>query len=177
MRIRILLLSVGLFLCTYISVFSQCDEEYTNPKVIADTTYKVNFKNYVGYIFPENYIGYMLEDETKSFRLTLEQIYLIEEILESQYSQVYNNDSRVSDDYKNKNSIKSYLKKFDRQYLGYKNLDGEESAKVILARRKGKGKRYFECFDKIMVAGFGKFYERNQRYLIVNLEKKILLLP
>ncbi|MBN1184320.1 MAG: hypothetical protein JXB49_18665 [Bacteroidales bacterium] len=159
-------------------VFSQCELfENFNKDVLADTTFLIEFKGYVGYIFPENYHGYMIEKSKKTFTLTESQVKCIEVILKNQYNNVNQNNPRQIGTYRPKNNVNRYLKKYDRQYLGFINDKMESCAMILLANRKGRGKSHFECFERVMSLGFGEFYEKHQKLYIVNLEKEKLIIP
>jgi hypothetical protein len=174
MRIKIQFFILFFTLLTFVRpAFTQCNAD---SSLIADTSYLVRFKGYVGYIFPGDYHGEIIDYSIKTFRLTVDQVNKVEKIILQQYNEAFKNDSRVSRTYRPVDHLPAYLKEFDRQYLGYFNLQGERSALVLLARRK-EDKEYFHCFDRVMSVGEGDFYAKNQRFFIVNLDRKTLSLP
>ncbi|WP_321516864.1 hypothetical protein [Marinifilum fragile] len=168
---------LGLICSIIESCYSQCEEyELFYKEILADTTYLVEHENFIGYIFPENYHGHIVDKKNKTFTLSKIEVLKIESILLNQYNLIHKSDSRVIK-YKRKKNVGKYLRKFDRQYLGFINESGEKSAAIILANRHGKGKYYFECFERVMTFGFGEFYEKNQRYFVINLDKEKLIIP
>ncbi|HLO59526.1 MAG TPA: hypothetical protein VK179_12340 [Bacteroidales bacterium] len=171
-KIRIFILFFGPLSC-FQPTFPQCNAD---SSVTADTSYLIRYKGYVGYIFPGGYHGDIVDYSIKTFRLTIDQVNRVEKILLQQYNEAFKNDSRVSRTYQPVDHLSAYLKEFDRQYLGFFNLQGERSALVLLSRRK-EGKQYFNCFDRVMSVGEGDFYAKNQRFFIVNLDRKTLSLP
>ncbi|MDR7130289.1 hypothetical protein J2X69_002637 [Algoriphagus sp. 4150] len=118
-------------------------------------------KKYREYIFPADYYGFVLDKRINSVLLNENQVIKIEKILIEQYYNVLKNDARVSKEIKLKNNVEKQIIKYDRQYLGFLCENGDLCAKILLANRSGKGKKYFNCFDKVMAFGFGEFYEKN----------------
>ncbi|TDQ14607.1 hypothetical protein DFQ04_3195 [Algoriphagus boseongensis] len=156
---------------------SQCDLSFLPEEIIADSTIFVEGKNYKGYIFPVDYHGFILDKSSNSVWLTKSQIKDIEEIFIEQHNDVLKNDQRVSRELKYKNDVEKQYRNYYRQYLGFKCENGDLCAKILLLNRSGKGRKYSECFDKVMVMGHGEFYEKNQRLFIVNISKSKLILP
>jgi len=158
--------------------FSQCEEyEYLKEQgLLSDTSYFVKARRFVGYIFPEGYHGDLVDKNKTTFRLSENEIVLIESVLITQYNEVHLKDSRVIE-YRRKRNVGRFLNKYDRQYLGYFSDTGEKWCVVLLANRKRRGKHYFECFDRMMSFGFGEFYEKNQRYFRIDIENESLIMP
>jgi hypothetical protein len=156
---------------------SQCDLSFLPKEIIADSTVFVEGKGYKGYIFPANYNGFILDKSLKSFWLNKNQIKEIEKIFIEQHNEVLKNDPRVSEELKYKNDVEKQYKKYYRQYLGFESDKGDLCAKILLLKRSGEGRKYFDCFDKVMVMGHGEFYEKNQRMFIVNISQSKLILP
>jgi len=112
----------------------------------ADTSYFVRGHGYLGFIFLKNYTPLITVGETR-FTPTLTDLETAENILKSKIK---------------------YGRVYARQYIGHLNSSGDS---LVFVRLLKNGLQE-ECFDKIVVVGFGDRYERNQRIHNINLTQR-----
>jgi hypothetical protein len=70
-------------------------------------------------------------------------------------------------------SFNKEIKKSNRQFVGYYDLKGEKHIIVLLLNvNKNRSDDYFKTWLTKPVVGFGEFYEKNLKILIVNLSHR-----
>lgn len=118
-----------------------------------------------GIIFNENYDPHiLLKDAKKRFTPNDSAIIESEKILLEQYSTV------------NKAKSGKSLKKFNRQYIGYINANGDKIVLIQLLKIKSQAKMNDKFLDwqSEYIVGFGTFYERNTERYLVNIKQNLL---
>ena len=100
-----------------------------------------------------------------------EDIVLAESIISERY------DKDITWSKKTKNVKKKYWK-YNRQYLGY--IDSQGNKKIIINllnfKCRKKAQENFEGWEKSFFVGFGEYYEKNSLRLIADLTSKKLSL-
>lgn len=69
------------------------------------------------------------------------------------------------------NKLFKDLKHYNRQYISYKNTNGENYLLIILLNFKNKklASKYFQGWESKIILGFGEFYEKNMSIYKVNM--------
>jgi len=159
MNKSIILLSFILLVSPKVCCSQQKDNVLTS--VIEPKEYYVG----KGIIFHETYDPHiLLKDAKKRFTPNDSLIIRSEKILLEQYSTV-----------KQVKSAK-FLKKYNRQYIGYINTNGDKVVLIQLLKIKSQSKMNdkFLNWQNEYIVGFGTFYERNTERYIVNIKQNLL---
>jgi len=172
-------LLILLFCAIHVLVCGQKDVEFINND---SSLIRIKGLYSCGYgkIFDTTYVWDDLLDSYKSSsNLTTEEIIEAEEIMINNYNEVLEKDLRF--DYINPKvkDPKRHLKYYYRQYVGYINDEGEKMIFIHLLnfRNKKKAEKYFSGWKNDIKIGVGSFYDKNQKFFIVNLENKTLTIP
>ena len=156
-------LIILLILLSTTFVYSQNSRNYTNENL---------FKG-KAIVFKENYKPPIkLPPNIEMFSPSDEEINLAELLIFERY------DTDINWSKKTKNVKKKYWK-YNRQYLGYIDSQGNKKIVINLLNFKCKKKalEQFEGWEKGFFVGFGEYYEKNSLRLVADLtSKKISLL-
>ena len=151
MRVSIILF----ILFTTTLVYSQDSRNYNNKNL---------FKG-KAIVFEENYKPPIkLPSNIERFSPSDEEIILAESLLFERYN------TDISRSIKIKNVKKKYWK-YNRQYLGYIDSQGNKQiiVKLLNFKRKKKALELFEGWENGYFVGFGEDYEKNIRRFVVDL--------
>ena len=155
MRIKIRVSTILFILFTATLVYSQDWRYYNNENL-----FKGN-----AVVFKETYTPpILLPSNIERFSPSDDEIVLAESILLERY----NIDFEWSNKIKN---VKKKYWKYNRQYLGY--IDSQGNKKIIISlmnfKRKKEALKKFEGWEKTFVVGFGSYYETNLRIFVADL--------
>jgi len=114
-----------------------------------------------------------------NFRLSEDEILLVEKIFAEQYNQVQQNDNRTSHNFKPCKRVYQKYKKYYRQYMGYIDINQNRMVMLYLLNftQKKMANEYFENWKEEPNSGTGYFYSRNVRKFKINISQKKLLIP
>lgn len=140
-----------------------------------------------GVVFPKEYKSIVsLKDYESSFTPTVEQIKKAEALFIDNYNEatiesINKINDREPENYPYPKPVKDVKKKFCRyyrQYLGYRNAEGDEMILVNLLNfsKKSKAKKAFMDWEKEYIVAFDGFYQENMTSYLINLSKEKLIL-
>ncbi|RMG24380.1 MAG: hypothetical protein D6732_23715 [Methanobacteriota archaeon] len=149
-----------LVLCTLVKSQDSCYYRYENPEL---------FKG-EGVVFTERcHIPIWIPEKFTVFTLTESDIIAAEKLFFEKYAEY----AKKEYDWTIKN-VKRKYGKFNRQYIGLKDDRGTVYVLIQLLNfsKKRKAIKYFSGWDKMYIVGFGKFYEKNVRTVLVDITGK-----
>lgn len=125
-----------------------------------------------GVIFNKEYMSLLeIKDLKKAYTPTIDDVKKVETIFLNKY-----NSERGKQNLTKVNNPKKHFCKYNRQYLGYIDSNGDTIVIVNMLnfKNKSKAKKNFENWESEFIVAFGKYYEKNKFLFKVNLNKSTL---
>jgi len=130
-----------------------------------------------GVVFPATYTPMLNYQNFRGrFTPTDSDIVVTEKVFLNGYNELHINDPRFLK-FKRIKNVKREFRNFNRQYLGYYNEEGERIIMMqLLNFSKISVRKHFEelGWREGYIFGFGRFYERNRKHFLINLDRKKL---
>ena len=151
-----------LLLCTLAKSQDSCYYRYENPELFRCEAIVFTGKCHIPILIPDKY---------SVFAPTESDIIAAEKIFFEKYAKYIKKEYG----WKIKN-VKRKFWRYNRQYIGLKDEEGNVYIliKLLNFRSKRKAKKYFPEWDKMYIVGFGKFYQKNVRTVVIDLSNKEL---
>lgn len=128
-----------------------------------------------GVIFPLDYkLPFVIDEGSKTFTPSMDDIILAEDFLLNNKIDVKYNAGLTG--VFNPKGIKGRFNKYNRQYVGYKNISSDKIIIIHLLnfKKKKKAEKMFSNWEREYVIGLGGFYEENTVTFSVNLTQRIV---
>lgn len=120
----------------------------------------------------------------ESYTPNLNQVRRAEDLFFSKYYEYkksvldsFNSNYKLGQKYKESKNVKKKFNKYYRQYAGYIDTNNDSIMYIGLFNfsNKKKASHHFKNWNKILFLGSGEYYEENQEFYLININKNKLI--